>query len=697
LDYSQSDPIDMIMPRLATALWMQQFYLVVDSTYGTTFGEGWYDQMTDAYAGLDIDTWVVTPNQERWAFYQWAGDASGADYLQSDPISMDSAKAADAIWRHEYSLSIQSTYGTPIGEGWFEEMTAVPAGLDIGIYVVTPSAERFVFLQWTGDATGIDYTASDPIVMNGPKTAIAQWTHEYYLTVDTSYGTPTGVGWYEDGTQAYAGLDTDTYVVIPNVERYIFEGWDVGATGSDYLQSDPILMDGPKTAYAAWLHQYWMIVRAEVGGTPLLGITVSTDAGVVGTTPYSEWFNDGMTDNIGVEDPADVGGTDYEFLYWDYGPTDNPVSYTVAGSATIIAEYQEIAVPYFEVHISPVSRQIAAGDVTTYYVNVSSHNAYAGTVSLTLSGLVAPAQGTFDPTSVVLVADATEMSVLTISNTGSLTQTTHTLTVTGNDGTMTDGEDASLVVSGIAATGSISGTVTDQDLTLLAGTVVDLMVDQTVLSTQTTGSGGEFNFTDLSAGAYTVRASLSGYAEDNETVTLTAGGWETATLQLDEIRGSVSGVVRDVETSAIIDGATVEAYDVSGNLLGSDMSTATGRFLIQDLPIGTFDLRAWAEGYEMETVTDLQATVLANEVDVGDVYLTPETEPADAAGLADYWWVILIIAVVVVLLLVLVAKRRKPEEIEELDEEPAEPEEAETFEEGGLDELLDDEWLKEIE
>ncbi len=774
-DYALSDPILMDAPKTASALWMQQYYLLVNSPYGTTGGEGWYDQMTTAYAGLDIDTWVIIPNEERFTFQQWSsdatggnfaqsdpitmdgpklaqaewihevylsvsspygtpsgegwfnagatvfagldidlvvivpneeryifsnwgGDATGSDYLQSDQILMDSPKTADAIWRHEYSLSIQSTYGTPIGEGWFEEMTAVPAGLDIGIYVVTPGAERFVFLQWTGDATGIDYMASDPIVMNGPKTAIAQWTHEYYMTVDTSYGTPTGEDWYVDGTQAYAGLDTDTYVVIPNVERYIFVGWDKDATGTDYVASDPILMDAPKTADAVWLHQYWIVVRAESGGTPLLGIAVSTEAGVVGTTPYSEWFNDAMTYDIGVEDPADVGGTDYEFLYWDYGPTDNPVSYTVAGSATIIAEYQEIVGPYFEVHISPASRQIAAGEVTTYYVNVSSHNGYAGTVSLTLSGLVAPAQGTFNPTSVLLVADATEMSVLTISNTGSLAQTTHTLTVTGNDGTMTDGEDASLVVSGIAATGSISGTVTDQDLALLAGASVDLMVDQTVQSTQTTGSGGEFNFTDLGAGAYTVRASLSGYADDNETVTLTAGGWETATLQLDEIRGSVSGVVKDKETLAIIEGATVEAYDLSGNLLGSDTSTATGRFLIQDLPLGTFDLRAWAEGYEMETVPDLQATAVVH--DVGDVFLTPEAEPAGAAGLADYWWVILIIAVVVVLLLVLVAKRRKPEETEALDEgpeEPAELEEAETLEEGDLDELLDDEWLKEIE
>jgi hypothetical protein len=703
-DFSMSDPITMDQPMWAIAEWMQQFYLTVTSPYGTPWGEGWYNNDGETtYAGLDIGMVVVVPMEERYAFQYWTGDASGTDYSMSNPITMDSPKTAEAIWQHQYYLDVQSPYGTTSGSGWHEEMTAVPAGLDTDTYVVTPSAERYIFNQWSGDASGTDYSTSDPILMDGPKTAVAQWIHQYYLTVDTPHGVPAGMGWYDDGVDAYAGLDVDTVVVTPFVERYIFEGWDWDATGVDYIASDPIVMNGPKTAQAAWIHQYWMIVRAESSGTPLTGITVSTDAGAVGTTPYTEWFNAGLTHNIGVEDPVDVGGTDYEFLYWDIGPTTNPLSYTVLASATIIAEYQEITGPYFEVYITPLSRTIAAGDVTTYDVSVSSHNGYDGTVSLSLSGLAGPALGTFNPTSVVLVADATEVSTLTISNTGSLAETTHTLTVTGDDGTMTDSEDASLVVSGVAALGSVSGTVLDQDLVPLGGAVVDLMVDQTVLSTLTSDSSGNFNFTDLSAGAYIVRATLSGYVDDNETVTLTAGAWETITLRLEEIRGTFSGVVKDEETLVTIEGATVEVYDLAGTLLGSDTSSPTGRFTIEDLPLGTFDLRAWADGYEVETVADLQMTALVYDVDVGDVFLTPEPEPSEAAGLADYWWVILIMVVVMVLLLVLLAKRRKPEvaeepseEVEELEEESAPEEDAEVIDDEDWDKVLE-ETLEEIE
>jgi hypothetical protein len=695
-DFSMSDPINMDQPMWAIAQWMQQFYLTVTSPYGTPWGEGWYDAGDTIYAGLDIGTLIISPNQERYVFLNWGVDASGTDYSMSDPITMDAPKTAEAIWQHEYYLDVQSPYGATSGSGWHEEMTAVPAGLDIDVYVVTPNAERWIFNQWGGDATGADYSTSDPILMDGPKTAVAQWTHQYYLTVDTPQGVPAGEGWYEDGVDAYAGLDTDTVVITPFVERYIFEGWDADATGVDYIASDPILMNGPKTAVAAWVHQFWMVIRAESGGTPLTGITVSTDAGAVGTTPYSEWFNAGLTHNIGVEDPADVSGTDYEFLYWDIGPTDNPVSYTVLASATIIAEYQEIIGPYFEIYITPLSRTIAAGEVTTYDVSISSHNGYAGNVSLSLTGLTAPALGTFNPEYVVLTVDDIEVSILTISNTGSLTENSHALTVYGNDGTMTDSEDAILNVSGVAPTGWVSGTVLDQDLVPLAGVVVDLMVDQTVLSTLTSDSSGNFNFTDLSAGTYTVRAVLSGYADDNETVVLTPGSWETVTLRLDEIRGSVSGIVKDEETLAVIEGATVEAYDIDGNLLGSDTSSPTGRFTIQDLPLGTFDLRAWADGYEMETVANLQATVSAHEVDVGDVLLTPEPEPSGAAGLADYWWLILILVVVIVLLLVLLAKRRKPEVAEEPSEE-TEALEEETAPEEDAEAIGDEDWDKMLE
>ncbi|MHA1958182.1 MAG: hypothetical protein ACW968_14785, partial [Candidatus Thorarchaeota archaeon] len=82
--------------------------------------------------------------------------------------------------------------------------------------------------------------------MDGPKTAIAVWQTEYYLTVSSAHGTPSGEGWYVSGSLAYAGLD-NTIVAGITGERFIFQSWSGDSSGTNYLQSDDITMDGPKT------------------------------------------------------------------------------------------------------------------------------------------------------------------------------------------------------------------------------------------------------------------------------------------------------------------------------------------------------------------------------------------------------------------------------------------------------------------
>lgn len=71
----------------------------------------------------------------------------------------------------------------------------------------------------------------------------------YYLTVVSPYGTPGGEGWYDMGDTAYATLDVG--LVEESGVIYGFTGWTGDASGW-YLVSEPILMDGPKTAIAAW-------------------------------------------------------------------------------------------------------------------------------------------------------------------------------------------------------------------------------------------------------------------------------------------------------------------------------------------------------------------------------------------------------------------------------------------------------------
>jgi uncharacterized repeat protein (TIGR02543 family) len=91
---------------------------------------------------------------------------------------------------------------------------------------------------------------------------VAQYKTQYLLTVSSDHGSPSGGDWYDEGKTAHATLDTG--LVSDNLfYDWVFTGWQGDASGSN-LQSNPITMDGPKTATATWNHEFSMIFYAIV-------------------------------------------------------------------------------------------------------------------------------------------------------------------------------------------------------------------------------------------------------------------------------------------------------------------------------------------------------------------------------------------------------------------------------------------------
>ncbi|MEM2926962.1 MAG: hypothetical protein QXO94_05830 [Candidatus Bathyarchaeia archaeon] len=91
------------------------------------------------------------------------------------------------------------------------------------------------------------YEPSQNVTMDADKTITLRYKTQYYLTVSSPYGTTNGEGWYDSGTNAYAGLDVDS-IYHENSTRHMFAQWSGDASGTNYSQSDAIVMDGPKTA-----------------------------------------------------------------------------------------------------------------------------------------------------------------------------------------------------------------------------------------------------------------------------------------------------------------------------------------------------------------------------------------------------------------------------------------------------------------
>ena len=140
--------------------------------------------------GQQVSITAIPPTTiqgERYVFTGWTGSGLGSYSGSNNPatITMNSAITETATWEHQYQLTIISPHGTVIGNNtWYDVGTATTATLSNST-VAGSTGTQYVFSGWTGDASGSALT-SNSITMNGPKTATATWTTQYFLTTYTT-------------------------------------------------------------------------------------------------------------------------------------------------------------------------------------------------------------------------------------------------------------------------------------------------------------------------------------------------------------------------------------------------------------------------------------------------------------------------------------------------------------------------------
>ena len=295
--------------QTVTANFKIQYYLTVNSTYGSPTGQNWYD------AGSTANFGVTTPASggagTQYVFTGWTGSGSGS-YTggnASSSVTMNNPITETASWKTQYYLTVNSTYGSPTGQGWYD------AGSSASFGVTTPASggagTRYVFMGWTGSGSG-SYTggsASSSVTMNNPITEAASWKTQYYLTVNSDYGSTTGENWYDAGSSASFSVSPTT-VSGGSGTRYVFTGWTGSGSGS-YTggnASSSVTMNNPITEAASWKTQYYLTTaeNPDAGGdmTPAppgawydSGTDASVDATVNGGYLWAGWSVDlsGMT------------------------------------------------------------------------------------------------------------------------------------------------------------------------------------------------------------------------------------------------------------------------------------------------------------------------------------------------------------------------------------------------------------------
>ncbi len=324
---SQSSSILITSPVLAYAHWTTQYYIIVTTDHSTSPSTGWYNKSLTISVSVD-DEYVSIDSGSRWRFDSWSGNATGSVYSASDSFLVDGSKTIYANWLTQYLLIIDSAYGSASGAGWYDSDKTAYAGLDADL-VAGVAGERFIFRSWTDDGSGTDYTQSDAITMDGPKTATAVWDTEYYLTVTTDHGTPSGEGWYSSGSTANAVLDTDIVAGVTG-ERFVFQSWTADGSGTDYSQSDAITMDGPKTVSTTWQTHYHLTSTTNP----------SSLSPQPTTTPAGDWFNDGLIVILVAE-----AVTGYNFTHW---LVDGVESEEGVSSIPLVMDEAHDAVAYYQ-------------------------------------------------------------------------------------------------------------------------------------------------------------------------------------------------------------------------------------------------------------------------------------------------------------------------------------------------------------
>ena len=248
--------ITMSGPITEAAAWRREFRLTVASLYDSpnpSVGDHWYAAGTTINAVVTSP--VYPPGGGRYVCTGWNGTgsvpATGSTAAVTFAITAPSRLTWN--WKKQYYLNVSSAHGAVGGDGWYDPNATAYASV-APLIVEEPGGVRYVFISWSGDATG-STSPSDPIIMNRDKVAIANWQLQLRLDVVSAYDSPYGSGWYVPGATANFGVTTP--VDLGNGTLMVFVGWS-----GDVTQTAPtgsIVMTKPSRVVAAWIRQYLVL------------------------------------------------------------------------------------------------------------------------------------------------------------------------------------------------------------------------------------------------------------------------------------------------------------------------------------------------------------------------------------------------------------------------------------------------------
>jgi hypothetical protein len=174
---------------------------------------------------------------------------------KSTPSTREERVAHTFYYSTQYFLSVSAPAGDVAkNTGWYDRGSTIL--LTCPQMVQVTQGTRDVFDSWIVSAS-VSKESSVSVVLNSPVEAKAEYHREHYLQLLSAYGSPSGSGWYKEGSNTQIG--TEKELPMPGLlgvlgGKRVFGGWSGGIISADNIAQ--IRMDSPKTITANWQEDY---------------------------------------------------------------------------------------------------------------------------------------------------------------------------------------------------------------------------------------------------------------------------------------------------------------------------------------------------------------------------------------------------------------------------------------------------------
>jgi M6 family metalloprotease-like protein len=263
---------------------------------------------------IQIQSDVNTSLGAREAFSGWS-DGNSANPRQMT-ITMNTQLTA--LFRTQYLLTVDPNLGTTSPGGWYDENRIAVVTAD-SVSNQIPNATRLLFMNWTGDYSSASTSVS--INMTQPVSVKANWIRQYYVTILSPAGSPSGAGWYNAGTTA--DVTVEPIVQFSNDTRAVFTGWNTTFLGN--APGFEFKVTSPARLQALWKIQYLIQVVSPYG-----------------SPQGSGWHDAGSTVQLSIQPQIDLSNrTRRNFAGWtgDYSGTSTSPTVTADKPMNISAHW----------------------------------------------------------------------------------------------------------------------------------------------------------------------------------------------------------------------------------------------------------------------------------------------------------------------------------------------------------------------